>query len=404
MADKSSFVVFPTSAKRQRHRLNHSPTRRMRGFTRARAISGWALVLGSFLFLATNFTLWSSDSLSQIWSQLQTATSGSGIAASNTITYPSGSATDFVAYDNGMAVVDTDTLYILQSGGLTRMSAQLSYITPTLQANDRVVCAYDRGGTALSFSNGIALTAQVTTTSPIVSANLGDTGGVAVITDETGYKSAVTVYAEDGSQRFKWSTSDYYLSHAAISPDGSALCAVGYEQQDTTLNCYLFYFDLSRSDMQQQVHLGDSVAFALEYFDNGTVAVICDNGAFYSNAQGNLITVSEHSADQLLYFDLDGDGMLLGMRASVANERADIAVYNASGTQTASFAITQEPQSIVLAGDDIAVLTASGVTLYHTQGTVLWQDDTAVGAQQLCTTSRGEIWAIFDKQAVYVNG
>lgn len=400
---RARLVAFPTSLQERRKILRNSPNKRLRRIGKAQAFVGWLFVICTALFVLMNYTLFTPKSLSQIAVQVHAVATMSNSEAAEIINFPSGRATDTVLYDNGLAVIDTDTLYILQAGGLTRMTQQLSYTSPTLVANDRIVLVYDSGGTALCLSNGISVVAEVVLDSPIVSASLGKNGGVAVVTDENGYKSAVTVFSEDGKQRFKWSTSDYYISHAALSANGSELCVLGYRQENTVLVPKLFFFDLSRDTIKNEIALDDTIGYALAYLSDTTVALVADNAAYVADATGWLNTLLEYSAHDLINFEIHQNGVLLTTRAWHSNARAQVQVFNRMGNETCNMLIHDEPQSISYTGRRIAVLSASGLTFYELDGTPIWKNTAASGAGEVLTTNAGDAWVIFGKSALFIS-
>lgn len=402
MADRDTVVAYPTSAKQNEALRLSSPTRRLRKFASARRISGWLLVFGLLGYVAANFTLWTPENLSQVLQQIMVVASQSEYDTSTQIAFPMGNADDYALFDNGMAILDTGTLSVLQAGGLTMQSEQLTYTNGTVQANDRVVLVYNRAGYDFMLSNGLATTARVTLGSPIISADLGEMGGLTVVTDESGYKTAVTVFDEAGVQRFKWSTSEYYISEAVLSPSGDWMCVAAYQQQDFYLATYLFFFDLTSQEVQKQVQIDDAVVYGMQYYDNSTVMAVCDEATYMVGSNGVSSQIATYTASDLLYYDANDDYLLLAVRSWQANERANVSVYTASGSTVGIFALENEPQAIALAENRVAVLSANGVTMYNTSGTAVWLDAAAMGAKSIVTNDRGEVWAVFGKYAQFI--
>lgn len=63
-----------------------------------------------------------------------------------------------------------------------------------LETNDNYILTYDRGAYDLAFHSTLAELFTLKLSAPIRNASIGSGDSFVVITDETGYKSTVTVY------------------------------------------------------------------------------------------------------------------------------------------------------------------------------------------------------------------
>ena len=61
--NKQNIIRFPSSGKERRRLLREHKDPRLRITAAARTICGWLLVIGTFLFLLTNYSLFSPSSL-----------------------------------------------------------------------------------------------------------------------------------------------------------------------------------------------------------------------------------------------------------------------------------------------------------------------------------------------------
>ena len=259
----NNIILFPTTPKERTRFLAKSENPIYRTLTRLRHLTGWALLIACVVFLATNFTLLSPASISQTISYIQLTMAEPDSALLGSIEYPTGSISGAVQFGGGLALVDSDTLYVSQTGGLVQQSTQLSYTDPVIRSNGSRALTFDRGGKGVSLSTAISTPVNMTLEDTILDASLGQSNDFAVVTSATGYRAAVSVYTDGGEQRFRWSTPDYYVQYAALSPSGKRMCALAFYQEGIELRSKLLFFDLDQDAVQAEIELGSAVGVSL---------------------------------------------------------------------------------------------------------------------------------------------
>ena len=133
----NNIIRFPTTPKERTRFLAKSENPIHRNLTRLRHLTGWALVFSCVVFLATNFTMLSPSSISQTLSYIQITQAEPDSTLLNSISYPTGAVNSAAPFGGGLALVDSDTLYVAQTGGLVQQSTQLSYTDPVIRSNGR---------------------------------------------------------------------------------------------------------------------------------------------------------------------------------------------------------------------------------------------------------------------------
>ena len=201
----NNIIRFPTTPKERTRFLAKSENPIHRNLTRLRHLTGWVLVFSCVVFLATNFTMLSPSSISQTLSYIQITQAEPDSTLLNSISYPTGAVNSAAPFGGGLALVDSDTLYVAQTGGLVQQSTQLSYTDPVIRSNGSRALTFDRGGKGISLSTAISTPVKLTLENTILDASLGQSNDFAVVTGATGYRAAVSVYTDDGEQRFRWS-------------------------------------------------------------------------------------------------------------------------------------------------------------------------------------------------------
>lgn len=347
--------------------LAHSPDPRLRLLYRIRHAVGWLCVIVTVAFLVMNLQLLTPDSVKSIRSSLKAASAQSA-SDTTTISYPSSSPDAIIPFGNALAICDNGNLTIELPGSYTQMETEMSYADPVLRASDRYLLTFDRGANRFTVSNTLTQLFTHSTRSSISSADIANNGNVAVVTDEAGYKSAVTVYNVDNEQLYKWSSSDYYIMSAALSPDGSRLALFCFQQDGLTLTSKLFFTDISTNAApEQSVDMNGSLCAGLTFLGRSTVCAVCDNGVYVVSRSGSVRYSQTYSSDDLIAFDMSSHDNVALCTTSYSQEgRAEILLVNSRGVSTRTpLVLEEEPDSISYCDGRLAVLTGDTVTFYN---------------------------------------
>lgn len=400
--EKKNLVPFPRSAKKRKQLLRQAESLKLRRLTRLRSFVGWLLVASIILFGAVNFTMFSPSSLRQTF-HILTSALGPNSGRDGVIEYPSGSASTVKPVGSALAVQGDEALHILQLGDITQQEVSLSYASPVLETNDNYILTYDRGAYDLAFHSTLAELFTLKLSAPIRNASIGSGDSFVVITDETGYKSTVTVYGassrEDDHHLWRWRTPDYYVQEAVLSPSGTHLCAMTYQQNGAQLETILQFFDLDADQVRASVNLGAVVGYAVHWLDDSNVAVVTDQLAFTVSRRGQTTSQTDYTATDLLGFAFDDDNFVLAQRSWSGDARASITRYDKSGAQRAALNLPSAPESISYAGGQLGVLTSSGLYVYNNALEPDWKCTSGGAAQRVMLTDDGGAWLLYSKYA-----
>ena len=399
----TNIILFPTTPKERTRFLAKSENPIHRNLTRLRHLAGWALLVSCVVFLATNFTMLSPVSISQTISYIQLSLAEPDSTLLNSISYPTGAVSSVVQFGGGLALVDSDTLYVAQTGGLVQQSTQLSYTDPVIRTNGSRALTFDRGGKGVSLSTAISTPVSLTLEDAILDASLGQSNDFAVVTSATGYRAAVSVYTDGGEQRFRWSTPDYYVQHAALSPSGKRMCALAFYQEGIELRSKLLFFDLGKDAVQAEIELGSAVGVAMKYINENDVLVITDTGLLSADLNvGTCTTLTAYTAEELLGFSLHDDRVLLATRAWSGGARCTLSLYSPAGLIGAA-ECAEEPVSLSLSDREAVMLTASGLCVYDHELVPQWENPTIGGASRVLMTDSGSVWTLYSKYATLIS-
>ncbi|MCD8355619.1 MAG: DUF5711 family protein [Clostridia bacterium] len=372
----------------------------LRTIYRIRHYVGWLLAAVSILFVALNLQLFTPASLKNIRSSLQAA---SLVSAGDTtvISYPSGSTKCILPFGNGIAICSDNALNFELPSKYSQMEMTLTYANPVMRASNQYLLVFDRNAYRFTVTNTLSELYSQTMTSPITNADIATNGSVAIVTDEAGYKSAVTVYNIDNEQLYKWSSPDYYIMSAVLSSDGRRLAIFCFKQDGLTLTSRLFFTDISSSESPENgVDMNSNLVLGMKFLGNNTVCAVCDNATYVISRSGQIRYQTEYSSDDLIAFDLAEDCVALATEAYSQTSRAEIVLINARGTASRNpLSLSTEPDSISYCDGRLAVLTGDSVTFYSKSLREIDQQTNLAGVSRIYMRSGGTAIALFNSQA-----
>ena len=385
--------------------LEHNENPRLRTLYRIRHFVGCALVICSVLFVALNLQLFTPASLKNIGASIKAA---SHVSAGDTtvISYPSGNIKSITPFGSGLAICNEKSLSFELPSNYSQLKMDLSYANPVMRANNQYLLVFDRGAYRFTVANTLSQLYSQATKSPITNADIAANGNVAIVTDEAGYKSAVTVYNIDNEQLYKWSSPDYYIMSAVLSPDGKRLALFCFKQNGLSLESRLFFTDInseekpSESESIRNVDMNGSLVLGMKYLGNNTVCVVCDNATYVVSRSGQIRSQISYASDSLIAFDLSDDCVTLATESYSQASRAEIIRINARGAASRKpLELPTEPDSISYCDGRLAVLTGDTVTFYSSSLREIDRQTNLAGVSRVYMRAGGTAIALFGNQA-----
>ena len=394
---KQNIVRFPSSRRERQRLLRENKDPRVRITVLLRTVCGWLLVVCTFLFLLTNYRMLTPTS---IRSMVEYAVAGLQQHEGDitTINYENGTFSDAALFEAGLAYADNDSLFLARPGSVTTMRQTLGYSSPVVETNDDYVLVYDRGGVGAMLTNSAAPVAQLTLSSSIITGTLGQHGQFVLVTDEQGYRTAVTVYDTSGEEVFKYQSSEYYIVSASLSPDGETLAVLTFEQNGVALDSHVQFYNVSSGELIANATLTDALGIQLCYLENGTAAVLCDDGLYLVPRRGEAEHALTFASGDLIAVASRGSAMAVAVRSYSGAARCDLYTVR-GGALEGPFSLSEEPTALAISEAGTAVLSVSGVSVYDTDFDPLWSNVEAVGARRLLMTDDGTVFALYTKNA-----
>ncbi|MBR5285185.1 MAG: hypothetical protein IKU27_09085 [Clostridia bacterium] len=320
----------------------------------------------------------------------------------DTFDFDSGLSTSYEAFDIGIATVSGGNFRFIPPFEGMDYSEQVKYAQPKLKVSGNSIYVYDLGGKGISRMSSYSKLAETTVESKILALSANDNGQCAVVTDEEGYRTALTVFDKHLNEIYKWQTSDHFAFLPALSPNGKTAAALCIGQQGGDANFYVRYQPLNGDDCTVVIQLGDRRVYAMEYAENDRLLILCDDGLLVYDDQGMPVAQYPFAAGSLNTFSYGNDG---SFALSLKGDRGDtsrLLVLNTLCEVVFDGTYEGDIRTIDYAADTLAFL--SGSQLYCVNTTENTVTDTELsGVRGLLITGGGKVAAILGDRACIVD-
>ena len=206
------------------------------------------------------------------------------------------SSQNFVSFSGGLMSYSRDGAQYYDSEGNTIWNESYNMQSPEVRISGKRLLIYDRGGSSLVIMSDKKEVSLISTTHPIVQADVASNGISAVLTEEedTGY---INLYESDGtakaSGQVHLSQTGYPMS-IALSDDGTrlimSLSVINSESLGTRINIYDFTEagDQKKNNIIATFEYDDTVCPQTAFFTDGRAVAVTDGGAVIYTSGSNV--------------------------------------------------------------------------------------------------------------------
>ena len=348
--------------------VSETPYYRERSIAYASAQMVVLIVLAVYLAvsLMTGSADFSVANLSLLMSDLGSAVVLPESGGSEKLTYIADEQNQYVDYRGGVAVLGRDRLTVFTASGRENYTVSLNYHTPRLLSSGKYLLAYDLGGNRFSLFNSLTRLNDTTTDTPIRGMAISDAGYFCLITDDSTYASAVTLYDGDFDLVSRYHLKEHTVA-AAIAPDGSQLAIASVSSVMGTLTTSVMLSVPGESQVLTTAVLADAYPLSLAYTKEGLL-VLCTDAVYALDDRGEVIGEYHFESEQLLGASLHAQGCVLQLRANAYNTDAELIILNPTAAIGATRTVTQALRDAVLDEDGtLYLLTDSELIAYKAQ-------------------------------------
>lgn len=318
-------------------------------------------VFGLGYFYREEFNL---ENARRILSYLDAGASGES-GTFEKITIETAQQNSYLSFRGGLAVLTPDVLHYYNAAGKEDLSLAVGYSSPAMVASDKLLLAYDRGGNQLLITNSYTTIFEKTFDADIINVDMNENGAFTVVTDEPGYRSAVTVFDAKQNEIYRWKTPDYYVPCAVQSDDGRRMAAICYSGTSSGFTSKVVCFRTDETEAAWTAALGSSAGLALSFSDEG-LWVICDDKTVLLGEDGAVRGSFPYTRGTLTHFACSDRGTpFLALKGqSGAAKRGGVILLDENAAVKATVNTSGDVKSLAAADGYVVLLTSESVSLY----------------------------------------
>ena len=275
-------------------------------------------------------------------------------------TYEAGSGQVFAVSGNRLAVASSTGVQLLGDKGETLAHEVFSMGTPAISASEKFCAFYDAGGTSLRLADASGAVGALDTRSTILSARVNEGGFLSVVTEETGYKAAVTVYNSELQPVFAWHSGSAYVLAAQVAPNGKTLAALCVDGEGSRL----LLFSLSSEKPLGSFASENELFWDLRWMGRDRLCLLSETRLVFLDASAKQTAAYDFNGEFLLDYDLGGSfaALLLGEYRSGGS--SELVAVDTEAREKGRVAVRQRDVLSVSAGNSgVLVLYADTLEL-----------------------------------------
>lgn len=323
-------------------------------------------------------------------------------------TFTDNNHNQFAPLDDGLVVCAPDSIRLYSSSGTVYLDEAVSLEHPVVSSTGDTVLAYDAGGQNLFVfakeQEVFSLDLDPDSGQSILSAQLNDSGWLAVTTQESGHKGAVTVYNSGFEKKLQIMLSSSFITDAAVSPDNQSVAVVTVGLGvDGAFESRINFYQLDRTEEEIapdfSCSVGNNVSLGLRWKSDG-IWFLGENSLTIVGEDGGILGNYSYTGRYLKTFTLDGEGyavLLLGKYR--AGSVADLVLIDATGNVAATCSMTDQVLSLSSAGKYTSVLTAGKLSIYNQELQAYNILESTQGARRAIQRTDGSVMLIASKSA-----
>ena len=305
--------------------------------------------------------------------------------------YPAYDGNAYAVYENGLVVATSSGLMLYDETGspLTEIIAAMD--NPNVNVAGNYVAAWDIGGTTLCAARSGEEHLNRTLDHTILDVDLSANGDMVFASGADGYRTMLTMMDNQTQERFKWYSSAQYLPLCAVNSGGTQLAAIALGQEQGAFTSSLLLLDPTVEEQEPvQVALGNQLIYELDYLQDRYLCAVGETSLQLLRTTGEVHGSYGYNGEHLMKYDISGDGFVtLALNPYQTGSQYVLKTVEYDGQERGSLALGQEVLHLSVAGDYVAVLTASGLQIYTSDLQLYAQTDDVLGVTQVLMREDG---------------
>lgn len=304
--------------------------------------------------------------------------------------FDSGSNQVSVPVGNGLAVVSSTGLQLLDSSGREILRESFSMTPPAIAAGDSAVACFDIGGTTLYWGNLKGEFVDLTQEQSIFTVTMNRSGWMCVCTEETGYKGSVTVYNARQEKVYRWSSGEGYPVTACLSPDNSRLATLSVNSEGSTIH----FFRLDSESEQANYAAEQEILMDMCWMADSRLCFLSQKRFGTLDGSGKLCGSYDFGDQYLTEYDLGGGAPVLMLGQYRTGGTGTLLSMGQNAEVVGQTEINRELLALDANSSYIAVLCQDGLREYSRSMNQLGSSEEVKSAKDIAVLDNGNIFVV----------
>ena len=291
-----------------------------------------------------------------------------------TLSYDVYSNQSFSLYRGGIAAVSPTNVLVFTASGRRTLKSAVTFSSPQTVCSEKYVLVYDHKGDTFSIYNSFA---KVYTESfkqsgeELLDAALSPSGGFAVMTRATDYKSVIYVYDENFKRIGKFSK-DLYAFDFSLNGEGDRMATLYYDLGDGRGRTVFRVLDVTaeNDETSDRVLIEESISaafpIACTFLTGGRVAVLTDTAIRIFDEDGSLYDSTEFTGTISAAVATE-NGVAVALTQGSLHDRNRVIAYDADGNGLFDDTVTGAVNEIAVMDRFVFLRTVRGVKRVDTR-------------------------------------
>ncbi|MBR7146417.1 MAG: hypothetical protein IKD11_01700 [Oscillospiraceae bacterium] len=264
-----------------------------------------------------------------------------------------------------LLIVSPTHITLLDTDGTQLCSESVKLVSPAIERGGKTAAVYGVGTQELYIlgENGIVRDMSNQAEGTLLSVSLNSSDYMAVVSEKTGYKAAVTAYDPNGEAVFAFNSSARYIVDAAIERDCKSVSVAALGEKDGSFETLLTRYSLSDGAELSHCSLDNTLVYEVASLGS-RVAALTDDRVAALGSDGSLTGAYYYAYPHLRAFSFGGDFAALALSRSRSGSAGKLVTVGAEGNQIASLELRKEVLDVSAAGKYLAVLYGDSLTVY----------------------------------------
>lgn len=260
-----------------------------------------------------------------------------------------------------------ENVKITDKSGKLLKDLSLKLSQPKISLSSEYALFYDVGGRrAISFL-GEKQICELSLESNIVLCSINSNGYMLIVTEGDLHKCAVSVYAPDGKEMFKWNSGGLSVVAADIADNNKDITVSTVNTDEAIIKSNIIMFNIAKEKpFTNDAYEGD--IFSQIHYSGSHIYCVTGSTTKIYNHYGKCVGSADYDNRELTHVRTDGDLLVLAFSGSSGSTGvAEVKTYNVKGEETGSFATEKEIDFLDVKDGSIAVNTGRTISILNSR-------------------------------------